>query len=381
MIPNQEPLRMKRAKRATVIMLAGFFCGLVSFAHAVTYNYDYQNRVTEVHYDDGSWVAYIYDENGNTTIKAYPGDQASFPVRGTAGPGGAVSPAVANVAYGGSASFTITPSTGYHLLDVLVDGQSVGAVSSHTFTDVKTAHNLHARFEINTYVITASVGGSNGTISPGSATVRYGASQTFSFIPGTGYHVSDVLVDGSSIGPVASYTFTNVDATHTVQASFAINTYVITTSVTGSGGSIDPGAIVNYGDNRTFNITPASGYYVSDVLADGISRGPISSYTFTNVTADHTLSASFTNTPVKNLRTNSLYSTLQAAYNAASDGDTILCRNFRIAENFSANRNISVTIDGGYVPDFGSNPGMTTIAGAPVISSGTVTWKNFIISN
>ena len=373
---------MKRAKCATVIMLMGFFCGLVSFAHAVTYSYDYQGRVYEVHYDDGSWIAYIYDENGNTTVKAYPGQQAAFPVRGTAGPGGVVSPAVVNVAYGGSASFAITPSTGYHILDVLVDGLSAGAVSSHTFTDVKTAHNLHARFEINTYVITASVGSGNGTVSPGSATVRYGASQTFSFIPSTGYHVSDVLVDGSSVGPVASYTFTNVDTTHTVQASFAINTYVITTSVTGSGGTISPiTPTVNYGNNQTFIIQKNSGYYVSDVLTDGISQGPVSSYTFTNVTADHTLSASFTNKPFKNARTGALYSVLQTAYNAASDGDTILCRNLRIAANFSASRNISVTIDGGYTPDFGSNPGMTTLAGAPVISAGTVTWKNFIISN
>ena len=85
MIPNQEPLRMKRAKLATVIMLIGFICGLVSLAHAVTYSYDYQGRVYEVHYDDGSWIAYIYDENGNTTVKAYPGQQAAFPVRATAG--------------------------------------------------------------------------------------------------------------------------------------------------------------------------------------------------------------------------------------------------------------------------------------------------------
>ena len=39
-----------------------------------------------------------------------------------------------------------------------------------------------------------------------------------------------MLVDGSSVGAVTTYTFTNVTADHTIAASFAINTYTITAS-------------------------------------------------------------------------------------------------------------------------------------------------------
>lgn len=75
-------------------------------------------------------------------------------------------------------------------------------------------------------IITPSVstGSSCGTISPSTATsVTYDANQTFTITPNTGCHITDVLVDGSSVGAQTSYTFTNVTATHTIQANFVDN--------------------------------------------------------------------------------------------------------------------------------------------------------------
>jgi hypothetical protein len=51
--------------------------------------------------------------------------------------------------------------------------------------------------------------------------VNYGSSQTFTITANTGYHVSRVLVDGVSVGAVSSYMFSNVQATHTIAASFS----------------------------------------------------------------------------------------------------------------------------------------------------------------
>ena len=80
-----------------------------------------------------------------------------------------------------------------------------------------------ATFSIDSYTITAT-GGANGSITPsGSVTVNYGSSQTFAIAPNTGYHIADVLVDGSSIGAVPSYTFTAVAADHTIAAIFTAN--------------------------------------------------------------------------------------------------------------------------------------------------------------
>ncbi len=143
-------------------------------------------------------------------------------------------------------------------------------------------------------VITASAD-ANGTITPsGSVAVPYGADQTFTITPHTGYHVADVLVDGASVGAVTTYTFTAVTAAHTISASFAIATFVINATA-GANGAIAPAGdvIVNYGCDQTFAITPNPGCQISDVLVDGVSVGPVTTYAFTGVTAAHTISASF----------------------------------------------------------------------------------------
>ncbi len=70
--------------------------------------------------------------------------------------------------------------------------------------------------------------------------------------------------------------------------------YTITAS-TGQGGSISPsGSIsVRRGDSRTFSIRPNRWYRISNVIVDGVGVGPVSTYTFRNVTANHTIGATF----------------------------------------------------------------------------------------
>ena len=60
-------------------------------------------------------------------------------------------------------------------------------------------------------------------------------------------------------------------------------------------GKIDPlGTItVPKGESKTFTITPDSGYYIKDVLVDGKSVGAVSTYTFKEVVANHTIHATF----------------------------------------------------------------------------------------
>ena len=52
--------------------------------------------------------------------------------------------------------------------------------------------------------------------------LRAGDDQSFTITPDSGYQVADVLVDGASVGAVTSYTFTNVQANHTIAASFRL---------------------------------------------------------------------------------------------------------------------------------------------------------------
>ena len=67
--------------------------------------------------------------------------------------------------------------------------------------------------------------GTGGTISPaGSVSVRRGQDQTFTITPDKSYAIADVKVDGKSVGAVTSYTFRNVTAGHSIQATFVRTT-------------------------------------------------------------------------------------------------------------------------------------------------------------
>jgi hypothetical protein len=121
---------------------------------------------------------------------------------------------------GGSVTFNIATNTGYHIADVKVDGASVGAATSYAFTDVTGYHTIVASYAPDSFTITATAG-IGGAISPsGATTVNYGNSQTFLIVASPGYRISDVQVDGSSVGAASSYTFTSVTANHTIAASF-----------------------------------------------------------------------------------------------------------------------------------------------------------------
>jgi|GEM_PF-5559316 len=241
----------------------------------------------------------------NHTITAMFG--FTYTITASAGANGTISPTdVVPVAAGANQWFTITPSPGYHVNDVLVDGYSEGAVYSYPFTNVSANHTISATFAISTYtyMIWASAG-ANGAISPtGDVSVGAGTNQTFTITPNLGYHVDDVLVDGVSQGPLTSYPFTNVVANHTIAASFAINTYTITPTA-GANGAINPNTpqAVNYDGSQTFTITP-NATYVSRVLIDGVedttmARGTPKNYIFTHVSANHTIAATFdAGTPV-----------------------------------------------------------------------------------
>ncbi|TMQ73698.1 MAG: hypothetical protein E6K81_03330, partial [Candidatus Eisenbacteria bacterium] len=67
------------------------------------------------------------------------------------------------------------------------------------------------------------------------------------------------------------------------------------TATAGANGAISPSGAVSvpHQTNQTFSITPDACNQIQDVLVDGVSVGAVSSYTFSNVTTDHTIAASF----------------------------------------------------------------------------------------
>jgi hypothetical protein len=145
------------------------------------------------------------------------------------------------------------------------------------------------------FTITASAG-AGGTISPsGGLAVNQGANQAFTITANSCFHITDVLVDGVSQGAISTFTFTNVQAAHTISASFAINGPFTITASAGANGSVTPAGatVLACGNSQAYAITAAPCFHITDVLVDGVSQGAISAFTFTNAQANHTISASF----------------------------------------------------------------------------------------
>jgi hypothetical protein len=216
-------------------------------------------------------------------------------ITASCGANGSISPAGSiNVASGSDITLSMVPDPNYYIKDVHVDGVSIGAVSAYTFPSVTTDHTITASFDINTHKITAS-SGLHGSISPtGNVSVVHGGSQTFNITPEAGYHIGQVTVDGAGVILTDSFSFTNVTSNHSISVNFVPNTYTITVSA-GDYGSISPvGPVsVERGSSRTFTISADPGYSIVGVIVDGDSVDAATSHTFSNIDADHTISAFF----------------------------------------------------------------------------------------
>jgi hypothetical protein len=150
----------------------------------------------------------------------------------TVGSGSVVkSPSQVTYHYGDVVVLTESPVVGYSFSGWSGDGTGLGTTRSVTVIGNMA---VGASFVQGSYSVTVTVTtGAHGTVSPGNQTLNWGTSVSLTITPDIGYHVADVLVNGSSVGAVASYTFTAVSAGNTISASFAPDTYVVTFTESG----------------------------------------------------------------------------------------------------------------------------------------------------
>ena len=103
--------------------------------------------ITAPNTNKGPGIDYFIISPKNVQLK-------KFDITATAGEGGAITTedlTDGKVTEGESATFTITPNSGYEIADVKVDGNSVGKKTSYTFSDVDKAHKIEATFAFANY--------------------------------------------------------------------------------------------------------------------------------------------------------------------------------------------------------------------------------------
>ncbi len=152
---------------------------------------------------------------------------------------------------------------------------------------------------------------------------------------------------GNTVNPTAGtaspLVFSVVDAPLTPSYTF--------TGSAGSNGTVSANGVftVACGTNLIINITPNTCYAISDVLVDGVSVGAVSSYTFTNFVANHTLAASFALIP----------------YTATGSNPTLACG----VSSYDLSAAITAVLPTTFV--YYDNAGLTTTVTNPVTTNGT----------
>lgn len=126
----------------------------------------------------------------------------------------------------GSYSFSVTLANTHSNSNLIVrvgNDTLVPVIGVYTILNITTPKVVELlNVELNKYLIVATAG-LNGTISPSDSSYVYHSNNaTFTFTPTVGFGVSNVIVDGDSLGILTSYTFTNVVDNHTIEVEFGV---------------------------------------------------------------------------------------------------------------------------------------------------------------
>lgn len=206
------------------------------------------------------------------------------------------------VAFGEDYTFTVIPDVCYEIGAVMVNGSEVAldANNSYTIQNVTTEQTINATFTQISYTITASAGNGGTITNVGSTSVNCGDDITYTITPDEGYMISDIEVDGQSIGTESSYSFTNVTSDHTISATFEIipaGEVVIVVNADTEGGSVSPTGTqtITEGEDFTFTVTPDACYEIGIVTVNGneVSLDENNSYTIANVTEPQNINVTF----------------------------------------------------------------------------------------
>jgi poly(beta-D-mannuronate) lyase len=191
---------------------------------------------------------------------------------------GTVSPGTVSVRAGESQRFVFTPSNGFHLDSLFIDGAYFpDSTNGYTFKNVLSAHTISVKFVANIHQIMVGVHGPGIAIPSGSVYVNHDANKSFSFIPNADCHIDSVVVDGISVDSLVSYTIYNVQQNHEIDVYFSSNIIIVSTEINNSWNlvsvpvwaqsfikdSVFQTAISNA---YTFN----AGYVAKDTLQNGV---------------------------------------------------------------------------------------------------------------
>ncbi|MCQ2535350.1 MAG: InlB B-repeat-containing protein [Lachnospiraceae bacterium] len=130
-----------------------------------------------------------------------------------------------NYAKGSTVTLTAKPIDGYTFDGWVYNNDVVSKNTDITISNIGQDFSLTATFKkkgATVYNIKSSVAEGQGKITPsGNNSFVQGDNVTYRFVPSNGYVISAVIVDGTNVGAVSSYTFDKLAAGHNISVKFA----------------------------------------------------------------------------------------------------------------------------------------------------------------
>lgn len=199
---------------------------------------------------------------------------------------------------GSSTILKAKPKNGYYFRYWKSGDTIVSRDREYRVTNLTSDLKVTAYFERNRYNVWAGVSPNNAGAVDGGGAYDPGSNVTLKAYESAGYTFKGWYSNYQLLSASTIYTISNLQNDVSITAVFeqkGAKAYVMTSSA-GGGGKITPAvsAPVPAGSNVSYAITPDAGYYISDVKIDGKSIGPVASYAFNNVQADHKIEAYFT---------------------------------------------------------------------------------------
>ena len=129
-----------------------------------------------------------------------------------------------NVFYGENLSLTFDADDNYQVADVVIDGVSMGAITSYEFINITANHNVVVTFEAIMYTLTATSNIDACTITPATTTVQAGSNVAYTLTVANGYHLVNVVANGEEVVVTNNaFTISDVQSDYTIFANFASN--------------------------------------------------------------------------------------------------------------------------------------------------------------
>jgi hypothetical protein len=283
-------------------------------------------------------------------------------INAIAGSKGQISPiGSSNLIYGNTLRYVITPSTGYIVDSVFVNGIKVDSVISYTFSNVISNQSIRVTFKPIEISINSSAG-ANGNISKtGTSKLIYGDSLRINFTPNYGYTIDSIIINGIKVVTNSSYLFMNILVNQNLRVTFKpIEINIITDQV--SNGLISPSGITKliYGNSIRYTFIPSTGYKVDSVYINFLKVDSLLGYTFSNVITDQIIRVKYKPIEI------SINSSSGINGSISKVGSTKLIYGDSIRYNFT--------------PNYGYELDSLIINGIKVANSSSYTFKN-VLSN